>query len=203
MTDPEANAPPARLTVYNSAKSHYRRLAVVGLVAIVLLGMPLTLGEVTPDAYQMLFVLIGVLFVWAAMIWRRAQDKREQVVVDTDGVFVRGWHVGTVPWDNIDFIAHSSSVRRSILSALTRSRRGPYLLFKFVATPKTVSDLPAPWSWFQRLWAETELQEPVIAELGLDHKATEILLVIQEHIAWWQSQQPAEKAPVAAGLPTA
>ena len=88
-----------------------------------------------------------------------------------------------------DHIPVQAVLRRGIISALTRSRRGPYLLFKFAKMPKIVSSLPPPFSLFQKMWADIELQEPAIMEYGLDTKATVMLRAIQDHIAYWQANQ--------------
>jgi hypothetical protein len=129
--------------------------------------------------------------IWAYLTGGRIRDRSPQVVVDTKGIYVRDWHVGIVPWQEIDFIAHSSSVRRGIVAALTRSRRGPFLLFKFINVPKSTPSMKAPFSWLQKIWIDLELQEPAIMEYGLDTKAAVLLRAIQDHIAYWQLTQDA------------
>ncbi len=189
-TDTDPGGPPPRFVAYNDAKIHYRKVIAVVVVATILMLLPFIVNDVSGEAHEMVSVLVVVILLWGALVFRRARDQREQVVVDGNGIYVRDWHVGLVPWDNIDFIAHSSSVRRSLMSSISRSRRGPYLLFKFVQAPKPYSELSPPWSFFQRLWAEMELQEPVIQQMGLNKTAVEMLAIMQEHIAYWQSQQP-------------
>ena len=137
--------------------------------------LPVLVANIQPDAARRLARFIVIFLIWAYLVYGRTRDRRPQVVVDTDGIFVRDWHVDMVPWEQIDFIAHSSSVRRGIVSALTRSRRGPTLLFKFESMPAIRSTLPVPFNWLQKIWVDIELQEPAIMEYGLDTKATVIL----------------------------
>ena len=53
---------------------------------------------------------------------------------------------------------------------------------------------PPPFSWLQKFWIDSELQEPAIMEYGLNVKATAMLRAIQDHIAYWQSTQDAAPA---------
>ena len=91
-----------------------------------------------------------------------------------------------MPWENIEYIAHSSSIRRGLVASVTRTRRKPYLLFRFVETPKIKPAAPPPFSWLQFISAEFAIQEPVIQQYGLDTPVADILQVIQAHIGHWQ-----------------
>ncbi len=181
----EPGAPPPFFVYYNP-QVHLIKLVAILAICIVLIIIPFLVEGAGGDAVRLIGVFIVAFLIWAYLTYNRMRDQRPQVVVDTNGIFVRDWHVDIVPWEQIDFIAHSSSVRRGIISALTRSRRGPYLLFKFTEMPKFTSSMPPPFSWLQKIWVDIELQEPAVMEYGLNVKATVILQAIQEHIAHWQ-----------------
>ena len=191
MTDDdrdESGAPPPFFVYYNP-RVHLIKLVAILAICVVLALLPVLVTHIQPDAIQVLAAFIVIFLIWAYLVFGRMRDRRPQVVVDADGIYVRDWHVDIVPWAQIEFIAHSSSVRRGIVSALTRSRRGPYLLFKFESVPVYRSTLPIPFNWLQKIWVDIELQEPAIMEYGLDAKATVILHAIQDHIDYWQRTQ--------------
>lgn len=194
MTDDDefedGGAPPPCFVYYNP-KIHLMKLVAILAICVVLGLLPFMVENIQGDAVRVIGAIVAVFLIWAYLTGSRMRDRRPQVVIDTNGVFVRDWHVDIVPWEEIDFIAHSSSVRRGIVSALTRSRRGPYLLFKFLNMPKSTSSMMPPFSWLQKIWIDMELQEPALMEYGLDTKATVILRSIQDHIAYWQSTQDA------------
>lgn len=189
--------PPPAFFVYYNPRVHLFKFIAIVAIALVLVALPFLVENTEPSSARAIAGFAAIFLIWAFMVARRINDRRPQVVVDTDGIYVRDWNSDIVPWQNIDFIAHSSSVRRGIVSALTRSRRGPYLLFKFTEPPVFIATLPPPFGFLQRLWTEIELQEPAIMEFGLDHKATEILRAIQDHIAYWQRTQNQAPANVA------
>jgi hypothetical protein len=184
----ESTAPPPFFVYYNP-KIHLLKLLAILAICIVMGLLPLMVENIEGDAVRIIGAVVTIFLIWAYLTGSRIRDRRPQVVVDTDGIYVRDWHVDIVPWQEIDFIAHSSSVRRGIISALTRSRRGPYLLFKFLNMPKSTPSTPPPFSWLQKIWIDMELQEPAIMEFGLDTKAAVILRAIQDHIAHWQRTQ--------------
>ncbi len=131
-------------------------------------------------------ILIAAAVLWAFWTLRRVRDHTPQVIVDENGVYVREWMVGTVPWENIEYIAHSSSIRRGLVASVTRTRRKPYLLFRFVETPKIKPNAPPPFGWVQYISAEFAIQEPVIQQYGLDTPVNDILKQIQAHIEYWR-----------------
>ena len=180
------NNPPAGYYVYYNPRVHQFKLLAILAICIVLISLPLMVEK--PEAgplYILTLFIIGFL-LWAYVTLLRIRDRRPQVIVDESGIFVRDWYSDILPWSEIEFISHSSSVRRGVISALTRSRRGPYLLFKFSNNPKYVSSISPPLSWVHKIWIEMELQEPAIMEFGLDSRATQILKAIEEHIEYWQ-----------------
>ena len=183
------NGVPPPFYVYYNPQVHFLKLLAILAIIIVLALLPFLVDNVESGPVLAIAAIVVGFLIWGYMTGNRMRDRRPQVVVDTNGIYVRDWLVDIVPWEDIDFIAHSSSVRRGIVAALSRSRRGPYLLFKFVQVPKIVPTVPAPFSWFQLFWGELELQEPSIMQYGLDVKASVLLRVIQDHIAYWQSTQ--------------
>ena len=189
----DGGAPPPFFVYYNPT-IHLLKLVAILAICIVLGLLPFMVENIQGDAVRVIGAIVAVFLIWAYLTGSRMRDRRPQVVVDTDGIYVRDWHAGSVPWQEIDFIAHSSSVRRGIVSALTRSRRGPYLLFKFVNTPKATSSMMPPFSWLHKIWIDMELQEPALMEYGLDTKATVILRAIQDHIAHWQRTRDEDPA---------
>lgn len=184
----DSDAPPPFFVYYNP-RVHMFKLVAILAIAGVLMALPFLVENVETDPIRLIGAIVIVFLLWAYMTGRRIRDRRPQVVIDVNGVFVRDWHVDILPWADIEFISHSSSVRRGIISALTRSRRGPYLLFKFAKMPTIISSVPPPFSFFQKMWTDIELQEPAIMEYGLDTKATVMLRAIQDHIAYWQAHQ--------------
>ncbi|NQV80776.1 MAG: hypothetical protein HQ495_09490 [Alphaproteobacteria bacterium] len=185
--DNDDSGTPPPFFVYYNPKIHLLKLVAILAICVVLALLPFLVENIDADAVRIIALIDAVFLIWAYLTGSRIRDRRPQVVVDTNGIYVRDWHVGIVPWEEIDFIAHSSSVRRGIVSALTRSRRGPYLLFKFINMPISTSSMMPPFSWLHKIWIDMELQEPALMEYGLDTKATVILRVIQDHIAYWQS----------------
>ena len=184
----ESGAPPP-LFVYYNPTVHLLKLVAILAICVVLAVLPFLVENIETGAVRVIGAIVIIFLIWGYLTASRMRDRRPQVVVDTGGIYVRDWHVDVVPWDQIDFIAHSSSVRRGIISALTRSRRGPYLLFKFERMPTYTSSLPPPFSWLQKIWVDIELQEPALMEYGLNAKATVILRAIQDHIGYWQRTQ--------------
>ena len=190
---PDDSCPPPFVVYYNPRAHLFKLVGILAICAVVVL-LPLTAEGADPQSARILFAIAAIFLIWGYLTILRIRDRRPQVVVDADGIFVRDWHAGVVPWADIDFIAHSSAVRRNIFSALTRSRRGPYLLFKFVNKPTFVPSTTPPLSWLQQIWFDMEMQEPTIMEYGSDTKATTLLRTIQDHIAYWQKQQPTADA---------
>jgi len=192
MNDTEnQNGAPAPFFVYYNPKTHLLKLMAILAICIVVGLLPFMVEGIQGDAVLVIAAIDATFLIWAFLTGRRIRDRRPQVVIDTDGIYVRDWHVDIVPWQEIDFIAHSSSVRRGIVSALTRSRRGPYLLFRFFNMPQSTPSVRPPFGWLQKIWIDMELQEPAIMEYGLDTKAALILRAIQDHIAHWQRTQEA------------
>ena len=190
-TELDEDGPPPPFFVYYKPTVHLFKLVAILAICVVLALLPFMVDNINSDASRVIAVIVIGFLLWAYLTAGRMRDRRPQVVVDTGGVYVRDWHCDIVPWEQIEFIAHSSSVRRGIVAALSRTRRGPYLLFKFEKMPTAASPVPPPFSWFHKFWIDIELQEPSIMEYGLDTKATVILRAIQDHIAHWQGTQNA------------
>ena len=187
--DRDETGAPQPLFVYYNPTVHLLKLVAILAICAVLIIVPFLVENIESDPVRVIGAIVIIFLIWAYLTASRMRDSRPQVVVDTAGIYVRDWHVDIVPWDQIEFIAHSSSVRRGIVSALTRSRRGPYLLFKFERMPISKSSMPPPFSWLQKIWVDIELQEPALMQYGLDTKATVILRAIQDHIDFWQRTQ--------------
>mgnify|MGYP007101575368 FL=1 len=184
-------APPPLQVGYSAKTQLLRTFAILAVGAICLL-IPSVAKEQGPESWRFALILVAAAVLWALWTFRRVRDRRPQVIVDESGVFVREWVVGTVPWENIEYIAHSSSIRRGLVASVTRTRRKPYLLFRFVETPKIKPTAPVPFSWLQFISAEFAIQEPVIQQYGLDTPVAEILEKIQAHIAYWQTNNGIE-----------
>lgn len=149
-------------------------------------------GEVQPGTMRFLGGIILLTLIWAIFQAKRFRDRTPQVVIDQNGVLARHWHAGIVPWQNIEFIAHSSTIRRGIIQQLARSRRGAYIQFRFREPPPFVGTAPFPFNIVQRLRASFEVQEPAIMEHGLDTSVTVMMDSIQRHIDAWAATQPAD-----------
>ena len=184
-------APPPLQVGYSAKTQLLRTFAILAVGGICLL-IPSVAKEQGPESWRFALILVAAAVLWALWTFRRVRDRRPQVIVDKSGVFVREWVVGTVPWENIEYIAHSSSIRRGLVASVTRTRRKPYLLFRFVETPKIKPTAPVPFSWLQFISAEFAIQEPVIQQYGLDTPVAEILEKIQAHIAYWQTNNGIE-----------
>ena len=162
-------------------------LCIPGLVAFAVIKTDLS--QIDTATWRFLGAVVLVTLAWASAQAKRIRDRTPQVIIDRNGIFARHWHAGIVPWENIELIAHSSTVRRGIIQQLARSRRGPYILFKFREPLPFVTESPPPFSWLQRLHASFETQEPVIAEHGLDTRVSIMLNAIQDHLAAWRARQ--------------
>lgn len=190
------NEPPARLEVRYDPAAQTLRAGAVAAVAVLCAMIPFASETRTEQTWLLSGALFAGALAWAAAAALRIRDRSPQVVIDRDGVWVREWMIGTVPWDNIDQIAHSSSVRRSIVSSVTRTRRRPYLLFRFVERPQIRPTARPPLSWLQAMRAESELQEPCIQQRGLDTPVETMIASIQAHIAHWQAETGQEITPL-------
>lgn len=179
------SAPEPLIVRYNPRVQFWRLLAILTLAALCLI-IPFTAQGPVEDSWRFAGVLIAAALIWAVVTVFRLRNQNPQVLVDENGVYFREWLVGTIPWDNIEFIAHSSQVRRGIVASITRTRRKPYLLFKFTELPKVRPTAPIPLSWLQFVRAEFAIQEPILQQYGLDTPVNEILTSIQDHIAHWQ-----------------
>ena len=205
-TDDDVPAPvekPEPLIVrYNRTVHTWRLLAILVLAGMCLI-IPFASEGPVEDSWRFAGVLIAGALIWALVTVFRLRDRSPQVFVDENGVFFREWLVGTVPWENIQFIAHSSQVRRGIVASITRTRKKPFLLFKFAELPKVRPTAPIPFSWLQFVRAEFAIQEPIMQQYGLDTPVNDILASMQEHIAYWETQRPdppaEEQAPESDG----
>ena len=187
--DADEGPPPPLHVRYSATAQTFRSFAILAVGALALI-IPFVSKEQGAETWQFTGILVGAALIWALLTFNRAWNRTPQVVVDENGVYFREWVAGTVPWENIDYIAHSSSIRRGLVASITRTRRKPYLLFRFVETPKVKPTAPIPLSWWQFVSAEFAMQEPVIQQYGLDTPVNAILEAIQAHIAHWQKGQP-------------
>jgi len=183
--DAGAKAPPPLFVHYNPKVQMLRTAAILAVGGLCLF-IPYAAKDSGPESWRFAGILIVGALLWALWTFRRVRDRSPQVIVNDDGVYVREWVVGTVPWENIEYIAHSSSIRRGLVASVTRTRRKPYLLFRFVETPKVKPTAPVPFAWLQFISAEFAIQEPVIQQYGLDTPVADILKQIQDHIEHWQ-----------------
>lgn len=186
---------PAPLYVRYNSKVQQFRLVIILLVGGLCLFIPFVAKEPGPETWRFTLLLIGGALVWGLWTLRKVLDRTPQVVVDENGVYFRDWTVGAVSWTDINSIAHSSSIRRGMIATITRTRRKPYLLFVFFATPKVRPTLPPPLSWLQFLRAEFAIQEPVIEQYGLDTPMETVLEEIQKQINYWLETHPEEAQP--------
>ena len=186
------DAQPAILEVRYKPRTQLIKLLLIllipALVAFAVLKSDMS--QVDAATWRFLGVIIVLTLVWAVVQGQRVRDRTPQVVIGPDGVMARHWNAGIVPWENIAFIAHSKTVRRGIIQQLARSRRGPYIQFKFRQPPPFVADAPFPISLVQRIRASFEVQEPAILEHGLDTSVEAMLVSIQDHLDVWKAQHP-------------
>ena len=191
-SEPEAGdgTPPEPLTVrYNPTVQMLRALGIFAVASICFI-IPLVSEQSAQDSWWFAGVLIATLSLWGVITLRRAGDKSPQVIIDENGVYFREWHAGTVPWETIEHISHSSAIRRNLLSAVTRNRRKPYLLFKLSEPPKLQPTARVPLSWWQVFMGELAIQEPVIQQFGLDTPVDRMLKAIESQIAAWRIRNP-------------
>ncbi|MGB0573050.1 MAG: hypothetical protein ACPGQM_13500 [Alphaproteobacteria bacterium] len=181
-----ATAPEPLIVRYSQRVQFWRLLAILTLAAMCLI-IPFAAEGPVEDSWRFASALIAAALVWAVVTFMRMQNRDPQVLVDENGVYFREWLCGTVPWENIVFIAHSSQVRRGIVASITRTRKKPFLMFKFAELPEVRPTAPVPFSWLQFVRAEFGIQEPIMQQYGLDTPVNDILTSIQEHIAYWQS----------------
>ncbi len=193
----DSSGPPPLAVHFNPRTQLIKLLLILCIPALVAFAVLKTdLSQVDAATFRFLAVIVVLTLVWAGIQAQRLRNRTPQIVIDRNGVLNRQWHAGIVPWQNIEFIAHSSTVRRGIIQQLARSRRGPYIQFKFRTPPPFVTDAPFPLSWLQRLHASFEVQEPAILEHGLDTSVNVILHSIQDHIDAWRATQPEDSAQV-------
>jgi hypothetical protein len=194
--------PPEPLTVRYNRKVHTLRLLAIAALCGMCLIIPFAAEGPREQSWLFACVLMAAAFAWAIVTTFRINDRSPQVQVDTNGLFVREWHCGTIPWDNIRFIGHSSQVRRGIIASITRTRRKPYLLFQLAELPEVRPQTAPPLSWFQFLRAEFAIQEPILQQYGLDTSVNEILAAIQAQLDHWQEGKPSEDETDASSHPS-
>lgn len=184
------DAPPTLVVRYNPRVHMVRTAAILLLAGLCALIPAAAQNASREQAWQFAGALIAGALIWALTAALRIRDRTPQVVIERDGIYVRNWVVGLVPWENIDYIAHSSSIRRGLVASITRNRRKPYLLFRMVGKPPIRPTLPPPFGWWQFIRAEFAIQEPVIEQYGLDTPVNDMLAAIQAQIEAWHARQP-------------
>jgi len=203
-TDDDALEPVAKpdplVVRYNRQVHGFRLIAILVLGGLCLI-IPFVAEAPVEQSWRFASLLMAAAFAWAVVTAFRIRDRSPQVRIDEDGVFVREWHTGTIAWENIRFIAHSSQVRRGIVASITRTRRKPFLLFSFAELPKVRPTAPPPFGWIQFVRAEFAIQEPILQQYGLDTPVNDILSSIQDHIAYWQFKNPDALEPPADAKP--
>ncbi|MBN43849.1 MAG: hypothetical protein CL573_10235 [Alphaproteobacteria bacterium] len=183
---------PAPLIVRYNRQVHFLRLLAILALAGLCVFIPDIAKGPAQESWRFAGVLIAAALTWSIVTAFRIIDRSPQVQVDENGVFVREWHAGTIAWENIQFIAHSSQVRRGVIASITRTRRKPFLLFNFAELPKVRPTTKPPISWFQFVRAEFAIQEPILQQYGLDTPVSQILSSIQKHIDHLQLGQGPE-----------
>ena len=124
------------------------------------------------------------LVLWALLVIRQGRSRDAQIIVDTNGLFVRSWHLGVVPWDDIVLVAQGSALRQPLATRVFRRRLGGYLTVRFRQYPTFQTDAPVPISWFQWLTHHLDNSDPVISAARLDTTLTQILAAIDAQITY-------------------
>jgi len=147
-------------------------------------------GGLLADRTVLAAVVALFLLLWAASCVRRIRDRRPQLVIDTNGIFMRRWHLGTVPWERIAQLSVSRPGLRSAVQAVLHNRRGPYVVVHFNDRPPVQTDWPGWLAVVQRAWRESDMREAVISPNNLDTKLSAIMAAMRDHAAYWREQNP-------------
>lgn len=147
-------------------------------------------GGLLADRVVLAGIVAFFLFLWATSCVLRMRDRRPQLVIDIDGIFMRRWHLGTIPWERIAQLSVSSPGLRSAVQAVLHNRRGPYVVVHFNDRPPVQTDWPGWLAIVQRAWRESDMREAVISPNNLDTKLSTIMASMRDHAAYWREQNP-------------
>ena len=174
--------PPALLIRYNPA-AHLRQMAVILIFLALSIAGPFLLDD--PSRVQLRFygVIIILLLVWVLAVARRSRDRQPRVIIDSVGLFVRGWHLGTVDWDDIALVGLASALRLPLSTRVFRRRLGDHLVVRFLRFPQFRTSARPPLSWLQWAFHHLDNSDPIISPAKLDARLPDIMAAIEAQIA--------------------
>ncbi len=176
-------APPPLVVRFNPA-AHVRQVALILFFVVASAAAPFLLNDPTRAQLRFYGVIIILLLIWALVVARRTRDRDPQIVVDTHGLFVRSWHLGTVPWADIALVASASALRQPLSTRVFRRRLGDHLVVRLVKYPPFQTSARAPLSWFQWLAHHLDNSDPIISAIQLDVPLAQIMSAIDDQIAY-------------------
>ena len=181
--------PPPPLVVRYNPSVYARQVAAILCLAAFFVVTPFVVGD--PSRAQLRFYggAIILLLGWALIVARRFRDRRPQVIVDRNGLFVRDWHLGTVSWSDIALVARSSALRQPLSTRVFRRRLGEHLVVRFIRFPKFQSSNGPPLSWLQWLAHHLDNSDPIISPAKLDVPVTQIMAAIEGQISLLKSDR--------------
>ncbi len=176
-------APPP-LVVRNNPAAYRAQVATILLFAALFAIVPLVLGDPEASAPRGPALVTILLVGWAFVAIRQSRSQEPQIIVDATGLYVRGWHLGVVPWDDIVLVAQGNALRQPLATRVFRSRLGGYLTVRFRRYPPFQSSSLAPLSWFQWLAHQLDNSDPVISAARLDTSLADIMTAIDAQIGY-------------------
>ena len=189
MSD-QYDEPPPRFEATYKRSHHLAQLVVVLAIIATLIALPIVTDKAAWKDTRFVLIFILLLAIWATAIFGRVRDRSPQLTIDTDGVNLRRWHLGSVPYELIDFVAMSRPGMRSALQGLLHNRRGAYIIVRFNEMPPFQPTVRPPFSHLQRFYVELDNREPVISAQGLDTSISAVMAALQEHIGYWRAENP-------------
>ncbi|MGE0253848.1 MAG: hypothetical protein AB7N54_15560 [Alphaproteobacteria bacterium] len=218
MTDTGRDAPAPLIAHYNLRRIALQFVVMTAFIALIFLAphfldetptseLPAERQQELSEAQQEMqrfeqqggfladrVVLGGVIgffvLLWAVSCIRRMRDRRPQLVIDTNGIFMRNWHLGIVPWERIAQMSVSRPGLRTAIQALLHNRRGAYVIVHFNDRPPVETDWPGWLAVVQRAWRESDVREAVISPNNLDTSLSSIMAALRDHAAHWRERNP-------------
>ena len=184
--DPTPATAPTPLVARYAPHAVLQRLVMI-LVLVVFALLAPWLADTAPWALVRFYGIAAlVLLALAVVAAKQYRDTSPQIRIDTDGLYVRAWHLGVIPWDNIALVVHSRALRGQARAVRLRRRLGDHLTVRFATFPPFQPSLPVPLGWLQRLWHALDNSDPTISARGLDTSLATIMVAIEDHIGQWK-----------------
>ena len=178
-------APPPPLIVRNNPVAYKQQVAIILLFAALFAIIPLFFGDPQSGVGPRGPAIVTIaLVLWALYAIRQGRNQDPQIIVNPNGLYVRSWHLGVVPWDDIVLVAQGGAMRQPLATRVFRRRLGGYLTVRFRQYPRFQTAAPVPISWVQWLMHHLDNSDPIIAVARFDASITQVMAAIDAQITY-------------------